>query len=179
MAQAWTYVSDPGTHADTEGTLVRLVAFLITIGGMLVFALMIGIISESIGESVDELKKGKSRVLETGHTLILGWNDKALAIIQEISLANQSEGGGSIVALTEFDKEEMEHILQNAIDSRENPLTLYGTEVRPPYQIPAVFYVRPCQRAGQQAAGQPCTLLTRSAPAGHFPVRKLAESARS
>jgi hypothetical protein len=36
----------------------------------------------SIGEKVDELKKGKSKVLENGHSLILGWNDKALAIIQ-------------------------------------------------------------------------------------------------
>jgi hypothetical protein len=62
--QSWTYVADPGTHADADGTLVRLVSFTITIGGMLVFALMIGIISESIGERVDDLKKGKSRVIE-------------------------------------------------------------------------------------------------------------------
>lgn len=64
MWMSWTYVADPGTHADTEGMLVRLVSFTITIGGMLVFALMIGIISESIGEKVDELKKGRSRVIE-------------------------------------------------------------------------------------------------------------------
>jgi hypothetical protein len=62
--QSWTYVADPGTHADADGTLVRMVSFAITIGGMLVFALMIGIISESIGEKVDDLKKGRSRVIE-------------------------------------------------------------------------------------------------------------------
>jgi ABC-type xylose transport system permease subunit len=39
-------VADPGTHADSEGAYVRVVAFLVTMGGMLVFALMIGIISE-------------------------------------------------------------------------------------------------------------------------------------
>jgi len=129
MWQAWTFVADPGTHADAEGTGVRLVAFLVTMGGMLVFALMIGIISESIGEKVDELKRGKSKVLENGHSLILGWNDKALAIIQEIALANQSEGFGVIVVLTETDKETMEEGLRDAIESRENALNLHGTEV--------------------------------------------------
>lgn len=126
---AWTYVADPGTHADAEGTLVRMVSFVITIGGMLVFALMIGIISDAIGEKVDEMKKGKSRVIESGHTLMLGWNDKSLAIIQQIAFANESEGGGVIVVLAEQDKEELEEIMQAAIDLREHNLELHGTIV--------------------------------------------------
>jgi len=127
--KSWTYVADPGTHADTEGTLERIIAFCVTIGGMLVFALMIGIISESIGEQVDNLRKGKSRVIECGHTLMLGWNDKSLPIIQQIALANESEGGGVVVVLAENDKNEMEETLESAIESRENALHLMGTEV--------------------------------------------------
>lgn len=50
---SWTYVADPGTHADSpEGLLVRFVSFSITVGGMIIFALMIGIISDSIGDKV-------------------------------------------------------------------------------------------------------------------------------
>mmetsp|Transcript_11245 Transcript_11245/g.22265 ORF Transcript_11245/g.22265 Transcript_11245/m.22265 type:complete len:821 (+) Transcript_11245:92-2554(+) len=127
--ESWTYVADPGTHADTEGSMVRLVSFSITIGGMLVFALMIGIISESIGERVDELKKGKSRVIESGHTLMLGWNDKSLAIIQQIALANESEGGGCVVVLSENEKEEMEETLKSAVESLQGGLNLLGTTV--------------------------------------------------
>jgi hypothetical protein len=57
---SWTHVADPGTHANApEGLLVRLVSFSITVGGMIIFALMIGIISDSIGDKVDDLKKGK------------------------------------------------------------------------------------------------------------------------
>eukprot|EP00586_Coscinodiscus_wailesii_P022876 CAMPEP_0172499366 /NCGR_PEP_ID=MMETSP1066-20121228/126348_1 /TAXON_ID=671091 /ORGANISM="Coscinodiscus wailesii, Strain CCMP2513" /LENGTH=736 /DNA_ID=CAMNT_0013273075 /DNA_START=251 /DNA_END=2461 /DNA_ORIENTATION=- len=126
---AWTYVADPGTHADAEGALVRFVSFMITIGGMLVFALMIGIISDAIGEKVDELRKGKSRVIESNHTLMLGWSDKSLAIIQQIAMANESEGGGIIVVLAEHDKEEMEATLRSAIEIREHGLDLMGTEV--------------------------------------------------
>jgi len=129
MWHAWTYVADPGVHADANGTAVRLVSFIITIGGMLVFALMIGIISEFIGEKVDELKKGKSRVIESNHTLMLGWNDKSLAIIQQLAFANESEGGGSIVVLAEHEKAEMEMTLRAAVESRDNGLDLKGTEV--------------------------------------------------
>jgi hypothetical protein len=126
---AWTYVADPGTHADAEGTGHRVVSFCITIGGMLVFALLIGIISEVIGDKVDRLKEGKARVLESDHTLILGWSDKGLAIIQQLAFANESEGGGIIVVLADQPKDEMEELLRNACDVREHPLRLVGSKV--------------------------------------------------
>lgn len=128
---AWTYVADPGTHADAEGTLNRLVSFVITIGGMVIFALMIGIISETISDKVDDLKQGKSRVMESNHTLILGWSDKSLAIIEEICLANESEDGGVIVVLAMEDKLEMEAKLQHAMESTESEhsIQLFGTQV--------------------------------------------------
>lgn len=47
----------------------------------------------------------------SGHTLMLGWNDKSLAIIQQLALANESEGGGYVVVLSENDKQSMEEIL--------------------------------------------------------------------
>lgn len=108
---------------------MRVVAFSTTMGGMCVFALMIGIISDFIGEKVDDLKKGKSRVIESGHTLMLGWSDMSLAIIQQIALANESENGGVIVVLAKNDKEDMETELTNAMDAQEGGLQLKGTEV--------------------------------------------------
>lgn len=127
--QAWTYVADPGTHADAETIGHKLVSFVITIGGMIVFALLIGIISEVIGEKVDHLKEGKARVLEANHTVILGWSDKALAIIQEIAYANESERGGIIVILADNPKDEMEELLTAAIEAREHGLKLLGSQV--------------------------------------------------
>lgn len=128
---AWTFVADPGTHADApEGFLVRFVSFCITVGGMLVFALMIGIISDYIGNKIDELKKGKSRVIESDHTVMLGWTDKSIAIIQQISLANESEGGGTIVVLADTPKEDLEAQLALAMSQeRGSALDLMGTNV--------------------------------------------------
>jgi hypothetical protein len=50
---------------------------------------------------------GKSKVLEQGHSLILGWSDKTLPLCQELCLANESMNGGVIVILAELEKEEM------------------------------------------------------------------------
>ena len=69
---AWTYVADPGTHAENRGIIERLVSFSLTLGGMVIFAVVIGIVSDDISTSVDNLRKGKSRVVVNNHTLILG-----------------------------------------------------------------------------------------------------------
>ena len=90
---SWTYVVDPGAQADAPSELIpRAVSLFVTLGGLLVFALLIGIVGESIGEKIEDLKTGKSRVFESGHTLMLNWNDKSIAFIQQIALANESEG---------------------------------------------------------------------------------------
>ena len=69
---AWTFIADPGTHADNRGLMQRLVSLFMTLGGMVIFAMLIGIISEDIGSFVDNLREGKSRVIVSNHTLILG-----------------------------------------------------------------------------------------------------------
>jgi len=127
---SWTYVVDPGAQADAPSELIpRAVSLFVTLGGLLVFALLIGIVGESIGEKIEDLKTGKSRVFESDHTLMLNWNDKSIAVIQQIALANESEGGGVMVVLSQLEKEEMEERLENAINTKENPLDLMGTEV--------------------------------------------------
>ena len=114
---SWTYTADPGTHADEGSLSGRLVSAFITLGGMLFFALFIGVITDAIGEKVDELKKGRSRVLEEGHTLILGWSDKLMPLVQQLALANDSEGGGVIVVLAEREKAAMEAAFQEDLSA--------------------------------------------------------------
>ncbi|XLU19315.1 hypothetical protein S245_055381, partial [Arachis hypogaea] len=73
---SWTYVADSGNHASSQGSGPRLVAVSISFGGMLIFAMMLGLVSDAISEKFDSLRKGKSEVVEQNHTLILGWSDK-------------------------------------------------------------------------------------------------------
>ncbi|KAJ6395096.1 hypothetical protein OIU84_022004 [Salix udensis] len=73
---SWTFVADSGNHANSEGIGPRLVSVSISFGGMLIFAMMLGLVSDAISEKFDSLRKGRSEVVEQNHTLILGWSDK-------------------------------------------------------------------------------------------------------
>ncbi|CAI0416462.1 unnamed protein product, partial [Linum tenue] len=105
---SWTYVADSGNHADSEGIGPRLVSVSISFGGMLVFAMMLGLVSDAISEKFDSLRKGRSEVVEQNHTLILGWSDKLGSLLNQLAIANESLGGGTVVVMAERDKEEME-----------------------------------------------------------------------
>ncbi|CAD6335015.1 unnamed protein product [Miscanthus lutarioriparius] len=105
---SWTFVADSGNHANAEGFGPKLVSVSISIGGMLVFAMMLGLVTDSISEKFDSLRKGRSEVIEQSHTLILGWSDKLGSLLNQIAIANESLGGGTIVVMAERDKEEME-----------------------------------------------------------------------
>lgn len=106
--RAWTFVADSGNHADTVGLGPRIVSVSITSGGMLIFAMMLGLVSDAISEKVDSLRKGRSEVIEKNHILILGWSDKLGSLLKQLAIANKSVGGGVVVVLAERDKEEME-----------------------------------------------------------------------
>lgn len=105
---SWTFIADSGNHADRVGMGPRIVSVSISAGGMLIFAMMLGLVSDAISEKVDSLRKGKSEVIEKNHILILGWSDKLGSLLKQLAIANKSLGGGVIVVLAERDKEEME-----------------------------------------------------------------------
>ena len=78
---SWTFVADSGNHADRVGTGPRIVSVSISSGGMLIFAMMLGLVSDAISEKVDSLRKGKSEVIESNHILVLGWSDKLVILV--------------------------------------------------------------------------------------------------
>lgn len=83
---SWTYVADSGNHANSEGVGPRLVSVSISFGGMLIFAMMLGLVTDAISEKFDSLRKGKSEVVKKDHTLILGWSAKLVRILKHVFL---------------------------------------------------------------------------------------------
>ena len=59
---------DPGTMGGDEGWPFRLIRFIATLLGIFIISILIGIISSGIDEKLEDLKKGKSKVLESDHT---------------------------------------------------------------------------------------------------------------
>jgi ion channel POLLUX/CASTOR len=106
---------DPGTVVGAEGNFYRILMIVTTFGGLVFLAGLIGIVSGAFDDKISELRKGRSRVLETDHTLILGWNSRVFSIIKEISLANLSRKKASIVILAPGDKVEMEDAIKEHV----------------------------------------------------------------
>ena len=111
---------DSGTMGGDEGWAFRAVRFIATLGGIFLISILIGTISSGIDEKLDELKKGRSRVLESNHTLILGWSEKVFSIISEIIEANENQKKSSIVILADRDKGEMEDDIRGKIEDFKN-----------------------------------------------------------
>lgn len=101
---------DSGTKGGDPADALpfRIVRFAATLVGIFIISMiLIGSISSGIDEKMDELKKGKSKVMESNHTLTLGWSEKVFSIIHEIIKANFNKKT-SIVILADKDKAEME-----------------------------------------------------------------------
>ena len=58
--------------------------------GIAITATVIGFISAQIIRAVAKLQEGKSAVIESGHTLILGWSNRVFPILSELAIANEN-----------------------------------------------------------------------------------------
>jgi voltage-gated potassium channel Kch len=58
--------------------------------GIAISGAVIGFISAQIIRAVAKLQEGKSAVIESGHTLILGWSNRVFPILSELAIANEN-----------------------------------------------------------------------------------------
>lgn len=115
-----TFTLDPGTFSGDIGWGWRLLSLLTTLFGVLVVASLIGVISAAFDDQITKLRKGKSAVIESGHTVILGWNPKVFTIISELVVANESERKPAIVVLADRDRVDMEEEIKEKVGSTAN-----------------------------------------------------------
>ena len=107
-----------GSAAETDGDsnwTAKLTSILAVMVGLILFSSMVAFITSVFEAKLDELRRGRSLVLESDHTLILGFGDRILEVIRELIEANESEPDASIVILAENDKEEMDNIIRDNI----------------------------------------------------------------
>ncbi len=109
----WTsfiHILDAGTiTGESEvGYPYMLIMFLTTIGGLVILSSLVGVLTTGLDAKLEELRKGRSLVVEKDHTVILGWSDQVFIIISELVEANESEKRAVIAILADRDKVEME-----------------------------------------------------------------------
>jgi voltage-gated potassium channel Kch len=100
---------DPGTVAgDTGHWWFVMIAFGITVGGILIVTAFIGVLTTGLDAKLTDLRKGRSAVLERNHTVLLGWSDQVFTVISELVEANANQRRPCIAILADRDKVEME-----------------------------------------------------------------------
>lgn len=117
--QSMLRVIDPGTMAGDRGWTSRVLALTITIVGLLLASALIGLIATAIDQRIEQLRKGRSFVVENGHTLILGWSPRVFTILSEIQVANENQPGSCITVLAGVDKTEMEDEIRARVPSHK------------------------------------------------------------
>ena len=141
-----------GEGAEPANWVVRGIALAVTLGGIFVISTLIGTLTSGIESKLDDLRKGRSRVLESGHTLILGWSPKVYTIISELLIANRNQRKASIVILAERDKVEMEDDIATRFPSTGNTriicrtgssLDLDELEIANPHEARSIIILAP------------------------------------
>ena len=100
---------DPGTMGGDTGTFGFLLGMLaVTLVGIFIISALIGIINTGLEGKLVQLRKGRSRVVESGHTVILGWSQEIFTVVSELVAANENLKRSAVVVLADRDKGEMD-----------------------------------------------------------------------
>ncbi|MGH8030191.1 MAG: CASTOR/POLLUX-related putative ion channel, partial [Arenimonas sp.] len=150
--QSMLHSMDPGTLAGDAGWALRAPMLAVTIGGIFIVSMLIGTITSGLESRLGEMRKGRSRVIESRHTLVLGWSSKIHSIIGELVIANENQKNPCIVILADRDKVEMEDDIRAKFPSTKNtrvicrsgdPLDLDDLAVVDPHSARSIIVLAP------------------------------------
>jgi hypothetical protein len=109
---------DPGTVAgDTGHWWFVAIAFAVTIGGIMIVTAFIGVLTTGLDAKLADLRKGRSPVIERGHTVVLGWSDQVFTVLSELAEANANQRRSCVAILADRDKVEMEDEIRDKVGS--------------------------------------------------------------
>ena len=108
---------DSGTMGGDAGWSFRIAMLLVTFGGIFVISTLIGVLTSGIEGKIESLRKGRSRVIEHDHTVILGWSQQIFVVISELIAAGANQSKSCIVIMGDKDKVEMEEEIRDFIGS--------------------------------------------------------------
>jgi len=157
----WLAMTDPGNMNQDKHAwpVYKITAIIAGLAGVIIFSMLIAFITTALDQLLSQLKKGHSKVIESGHTLILGWGERVPEIIRELVIANESEDNPCIVILAEEDKESMDDYLSMHMPNTQNTRVvtrsgkvsaLYNLEIASVKQCKSAIILPWCTDAGTE-----------------------------
>ncbi len=106
------------SDAVWDGNVIFIFTSIIaTLIGLIIIATLIGIISASIEEVMLNLRKGRTKVIERGHIIILGWTDEIYSIIGELDRAHINTKKQVVVIMSQQDTIFMKDSIDEKVES--------------------------------------------------------------
>jgi voltage-gated potassium channel Kch len=144
---------DSGTMGGDTGAPAFVLSMLAaTLSGVFVVSALIGVLNNGLEDKLEELRKGRSLVLENKHTVILGWSPQVFTVISELIEANANQRRAVIVILADQDKIEMEDEIADRIADLKttriicrtgSPIDLSDLEIASPHAARAIIILPP------------------------------------
>jgi ion channel POLLUX/CASTOR len=143
---------DSGTMGGDTGTGFRFVMLFVTLGGIFVVSALIGVLNNAIEGQMEQLRKGRSHVLETNHTVVLGWSAQIFTILNELMTANENQPNARIVILADKDKVEMEDEIRERVENKGktriicrngSPIDPNDLEIASPHNAKSIIVLPP------------------------------------
>ena len=102
-------------NSDGAGWLYLILMLLIGYGGVFITGTLIAVLTEMVRNKIADLRQGRSRVIESGHTVLLGWSSHTLVILRELVAAKASDTRSCVVILADRDKADMDDDIRGAL----------------------------------------------------------------
>ncbi|MBC8160399.1 MAG: potassium transporter TrkA, partial [Roseiflexaceae bacterium] len=130
----------------------RIAMLVVTFGGIFVISTLIGVLTSGIEGKMEDLRKGRSRVIEQDHMVILGWSQQIFVVISELIAANANQAKSCIVIMGDKDKVEMEEEIHDLVGPtgrtrivcrRGSPMSLGDLELVSPHTARSIIVLAP------------------------------------
>lgn len=121
----WLEMTDPGTQAydiDSSGWF-KVFAVIAAVLGIVMLSAVIAVMTTALEAKMRDLRTGHTEIVESGHTVILGWNDRIVQVLRELIEANESEPSAVIAILAPVEKEMMDAHLDLHLPARRRGTT--------------------------------------------------------
>ncbi len=81
-----------GTLSGAQpGQINFFLSFLIALASIFITSLLIGLLTAGIQQKIWSLRQGRSKVIESDHTIILGWSEIIFTIIRALNEASANQ----------------------------------------------------------------------------------------
>ncbi len=99
----------------TGAPLRMLLSVLLGLIALLCVSTLVGVVTTGLGERLEELRRGRSTVLERRHAVVLGWSEQVFTVVGELVAAQAGRARGAVAVLADRDSTDMAAALETAL----------------------------------------------------------------